>query len=65
MNHIGKSIRPAVAIGILFAVLAGCQKQEGPAERAGKGIDNAVEKVGPQVEKAGESIQDAAKGDKK
>lgn len=34
--------------------LPGCQKEAGPAERAGKDVD-----------KAGDSIQDAAKGDKK
>ena len=50
---------------MLLVALAGCQKQEGPAEKAGKEVDKAVEKVGQQVEKAGSSIQDAAKGDKK
>ena len=49
----------------LIAVLAGCQKQEGPAERAGKEVDKAAENVGQQIEKVGESIQDAAQGDKK
>jgi hypothetical protein len=45
--------------------LPGCQKQEGPAEKAGKEVDKAAEKVGQQVEKVGNSIQDAARGDKK
>ncbi len=49
----------------LIAPLAACQKQEGPVERAGKAVDKAAENVGQQHEKAGESIQDAAKGDKK
>ena len=53
-----------VAIAIL-AITAGCQKQEGPAERAGKDVDQAVENVGQQIEKAGDRIQDAAKDDKK
>jgi hypothetical protein len=52
-------------MGALLAALSGCQKQEGPAEHAGKEIDKAVEKAGQQIEKAGDSIQDAAKGDKK
>lgn len=66
----------SVVMAALLAALSGCQKQEGPAERAGQKIDKAVEKagekidqatekVGEKVEKAGESIQDAAKRDEK
>lgn len=65
MMTIGKSISATLAMGALLAVLAGCQKQEGPAERAGKEVDKAADKAGQQIEKAGQSIQDAAKGDKK
>ncbi|MDO8291821.1 MAG: hypothetical protein Q7T29_02980 [Gallionella sp.] len=54
-----------LAAGILVAMLSGCQKQEGPAERAGKEVDKAVEKTGQQIEKAGEKIEDAAKDAKK
>lgn len=60
-----KSISAAIIVGALIAVLSGCQKQEGPAERAGKEVDNAVDKAGQQIEKAGDDIQDAVKGDKK
>jgi len=60
----GKNVSAALVIGALLAALSGCQK-EGPAERAGKEVDKATDTVGRQVEKAGESIQDAAKGDKK
>lgn len=49
-----------------LAPLVGCQN-EGPAERAGKGMDNAVRDVkdtikppGP-VEKAGRAVDDAIK----
>ena len=49
----------------VLTVLSACQKQEGPAEHAGKEIDRAADKVGQQVEKAGENLQDASKGDKK
>lgn len=59
------SIHVALAIGILAGVLSACEKKEGPAERAGKQVDKALESAGKQVEKAGEKIQDAAKGDKK
>lgn len=62
---LGKAFSTAMVIGMLLGALAGCQKQEGPAESAGKEVDKATEKVGQQIEKAGESIQDAAKGDKK
>lgn len=63
--RLGKSINAALLVGAVLALLAGCQKQEGPAERAGKDADKAVEKLGQQIEKAGDGIQDAAKGDKK
>jgi predicted small lipoprotein YifL len=50
---------------ILFLGLTGCPQKEGPAEHAGKEVDKAMNKAGQQIEKAGESVQDAAKGDKK
>ena len=53
-----------VAAMLLGLVLAGCQKP-GPAEQAGKTVDNAVENVGKQMEKAGDAIEKAAKSDKK
>jgi len=65
MMKLGKSVSVALVMGALLAVLTGCQKQEGPAERAGKEVDKAVDKVGKKIEKAGDSIQDAAKDDKK
>ena len=56
-------------LGIVVLVVAsvlmllGCdRKDDGPAEHAGKEIDKATVSVGKQVEKAGESIQDAGKG---
>jgi len=49
---------------VTVAGLSGCQRQEGPAEHAGKEIDKVIGKVGQNVEKAGENIQDAAKGTK-
>ena len=61
----GKTLTTALIMTALLAALFGCQKQEGPAEKAGRQVDKAVESVGQQVEKAGDAIQDAAKGDKK
>lgn len=61
----GKTVRATLIAGAVLAALAGCQKQEGPAEKAGKEIDRTTEKVGEQIEKAGEKIQDATKGNGK
>jgi hypothetical protein len=76
MKKISRSIIVALALGALVAGMSGCQKKEGPAERAGKEIDKAVEKTGQQIdkavektgekiEKAGEKIKDAGKDAKK
>jgi hypothetical protein len=51
-------------ISACFIALPGCQKQEGPMEKAGKEFDQAVEnfgqpKEGP-VERAGQAVDDAA-----
>lgn len=62
---LGKTLTTALIMTALLAALFGCQKQEGPAEKAGRQVDKAVESVGQQIEKAGDAIQDAAKGDKK
>jgi PBP1b-binding outer membrane lipoprotein LpoB len=59
------TISTAIAISAVIVALAGCQKEAGPAEKAGKAVDNATEKAGQQIEKAGDNIQDAAKGNKK
>lgn len=65
MKNPQRSFSSILLLGALLAVLAGCQKQEGPAEKAGKEVDKASEKVGQKIEQAGESIKDAAKGEKK
>jgi hypothetical protein len=65
MMKIGRTVGAALFVAALVAVFSGCQKQEGPAERAGKEVDKAVEKVGQQIEKVGDGIQDAAKDAKK
>jgi len=44
---------------LALAALVACQ--EGPAERAGRNIDNAADKAGRAIEKAGEKVRDAAK----
>lgn len=52
-------------LGALLVALSACEQREGPAERAGKEADKALDSVGKQIEKAGDNIQDAAKGNKK
>ena len=61
----GKTLSTALIMTALLVALFGCQKQEGPAERAGKEVDKAVESAGQKLEKAGQNIQDAAKDAKK
>ena len=59
--NVTKSV--AVLATVAFAstlALTACQK-EGPMERAGKKVDNAVEKAGAKIEKAGDKIEDATK----
>lgn len=64
MKFSGKVMTVLVA-GVLVAGLSACKKEEGPVERAGKAVDNAVQEAGKKVEQAGEKIQDAAKDAKK
>ncbi|MFC7288918.1 hypothetical protein ACFQPC_12785 [Herminiimonas glaciei] len=45
---------------MLALALAGCHK-EGPAEKAGKEVDQTMNKAGQQIEKAGEKIENTAK----
>ena len=61
----GKRAILAITASALVILLGGCPQKEGPAERAGKAVDNAADKAGQKIEKAGEAIQDAAKGEGK
>lgn len=76
MTNFPRIAATTLAVGIAFAGLAGCPRQEGPAERAGKQVgesvgkagrqvDEAVEATGKKIEQAGEKIQDAARDAKK
>ena len=59
-----KTLSAALVISALLVALPGCEKQEGPMEKAGKSVDNATESLGENVEDAGEAIQDSAQGNK-
>lgn len=61
MMKLCRSVISTLAITVLLVGISGCKK-EGPVERAGKKIDETVEKGGEQVEKAGKNIQDDVKG---
>lgn len=50
----------SLALTVLLLGLSGCRRP-GPAERAGKKIDQTVEKAGQQVEKAGQQVDTAVK----
>jgi hypothetical protein len=58
MMKIGKTVVAVLALCCLVAGVCGCKK-EGPAERAGKAIDNSAEKAGQEVEQAGNKIKGA------
>lgn len=55
----------AMAAVALLTALYGCEQKEGPMEKAGKEVDKAAVTAGQQIEKAGDKIQDTARGDKK
>lgn len=65
MSQNRKTMTVLVALCALLTGLYGCEKKEGPMEKAGKEIDKAAVSAGQQVEKAGEKIKDAAQGDNK
>jgi len=48
---------------LAVAALAAC-KQEGPAEKAGRNIDNAASKAAKGIENAGDKVRDAVNGKK-
>ena len=58
MSH-AYTILGTLCVALLFG-LAACER-EGPAEKAGRSVDRAVDKAGKQIEKAGDRVQDAAK----
>lgn len=65
MMKLDKPIALGFALALTIALLSACQKQEGPAEKAGKEVDKAMDQAGQQIEKAGEKIQDTANDAKK
>ncbi|ACX96257.1 hypothetical protein [Halothiobacillus neapolitanus] len=64
MKTIVKLMGIALAIGVCTTAMTGCERKEGPAEKAGKAIDQGLDKAGQKIENAGESVQNAAEGSK-
>lgn len=64
MKKFAQSTITALLVIVLMVGFSGCTK-EGPAEKAGKKIDNTVEKAGDQMEKAGDKVRDTVKDAKK
>ncbi len=60
MKKIIKNVFTVLMLGILIAGVFGCEKNQGPMERAGEKIDKATEKAGDSIKKTGEKIKDAA-----
>jgi hypothetical protein len=62
MSFYKKGCLMVTAILLGFS-LAGCEKKagEGPAERAGKEVDKAMDKAGQAMDKATESVKETAK----
>lgn len=57
----GKTMPLLIASAFLLFAL-GCEKHEGPAEKAGKDVDKGMDKVGHEMEKAGEKLKEKTGG---
>jgi hypothetical protein len=61
MQKIGR----LVCAALLAISFSACQKEEGPAEKAGKEVDKAAKEAGQAMEKAADSIKDTVKKESK
>ena len=59
---LANTMSAAFVMGALLVTLSACAPKEGPAEEAGKRVDEATQQAGEKIEEAGEKIQDAAEG---
>jgi hypothetical protein len=55
-----------IALIAALALLGACNRDDsgGPAEKAGRSVDRALDKAGQSIEKAGRNLQDTSKGKK-
>ena len=61
MAHYGKFSLSGLSIGVLIFTLGACGESEGPAEKAGKTLDQGIEKTGEALKKAGDAMSKEAK----
>lgn len=52
----GTSVLPLIAM-LLVMGLSACEREKGPAEKAGAAIDEAIDKAGNTLEEAGEALK--------
>jgi len=60
-------MKSLLAITALLVLLVACNREDGkggPAERAGRQVDKAMDKAGQSVEQAGKEMRDASTGSK-
>lgn len=76
MTKISRSIIAAAAVCVLIAGISGCKENGTPMQDSGKKIDQSVgsagknintvvDKAGKKIEKAGQSMENAVKDNKK
>lgn len=56
------SLMVVAAMAALVSI-AGCQKEEGPLEKAGKKLDNAAGEIGDTAEETAKKVEKAVKGE--
>ncbi|MEA3411533.1 MAG: hypothetical protein U9R74_08330 [Pseudomonadota bacterium] len=54
-----KVLALALSLAFLGTGIAGCQKEEGAAEKMGESIDESAEKAGDAAKEAGEDVKKA------
>ena len=54
------TILSIVTLMLIGTALTGCEADQGPAEKAGEKIDNAVENAGEAMEEAGDELEEAS-----
>ncbi|MCE3028151.1 MULTISPECIES: hypothetical protein [Salinicola] len=55
-----KKMAMAMMLGMMAFGVVACDNDDGPAEKAGESVDNAVDDAGQAMENAGDNIQDKA-----
>ena len=59
-----KGIMPVMVALVFVIAVSGCQKQEGPMEKAGKKADEGIEATKDAMKEAGEKVKEGAEATK-